>query len=248
MIKFLTKAISNALGFSKVEARGTLMLIFVMIAGIGFSRIYIQIIKNPNELESGDADKLEEWVAEVESSFKEKEDQEFDKSVYYPTKKDFNKQSELAKKEKNNAESGFNEESEKEKSEPIIISDLNLASMEDLQQVRGIGPAYSKRIVKFRDLLGGFSSNDQLKEVYGLEAETIEEVQKYFSVQSSPDKLEINSDSAKVLANHPYISYDLAWIIINYRKQNGNINSADDLKKIKAIDEETFVRLKPYLD
>ena len=59
---------------------------------------------------------------------------------------------------------------------------------------------------------------------------------------SAPKLLNINADSAKVLSNHPYISYDLAWIIINYRKQNGDITSANELKKILAIDEETFTR------
>ena len=65
---------------------------------------------------------------------------------------------------------------------------------------------------------------------------------------SQPQPLNINSDSAKVLANHPYVSYDLAWIIINYRKQHGDITSSNDLKKVKALDEETFARLEPYLN
>ena len=53
------------------------------------------------------------------------------------------------------------------------MSDLNTASAEDLQRVRGIGPTLSERIVKFRTRLGGFSENDQLKEVYGLTEEIV---------------------------------------------------------------------------
>ena len=106
----------------------------------------------------------------------------------------------------------------------------------------------SNRIVKFRNRLGGFSENEQLSEVYGLPPETVDEALKHFSVQSRPEPIDFNNDSAKVLAMHPYISYDLAWVILNYRKQHGDISSFEDLEKIQALDEETLEKLKPYLN
>ena len=59
---------------------------------------------------------------------------------------------------------------EKESSETFKkvkkVIDLNSASLDDLISLRGIGDTYAKRIIKFRDLLGGFISKEQIKEVY----------------------------------------------------------------------------------
>lgn len=252
MLKFLIKAITNALGFSKVEARGTLVLIFIMIVSLACFRMYLKSLKNPTIPDPKQAAELEKWVAEVKASFQIRPDEMaeeqngFDKSVYFPTAKTYSEK-------RDEKEDSFGAKEEEYvpkilKEESIIIRDLNTATAKDLQMVHGIGPSFSDRIVKFRNRLGGFFENAQLEEVYGLEAETINEIKKYFEVQSPPKSIDINADSAKVLANHPYISYDLAWIIINYRKQNGDIISANDLKNIQAIDQETFARLKPYLD
>ncbi|MEM0940080.1 MAG: helix-hairpin-helix domain-containing protein [Bacteroidota bacterium] len=248
MLKFLVNSVSRALGFSKVEAQGTLVLILIIIFGIVFSRMFISSLKSSNQIESKEADDLAQWIAEVESSYEVKEeDATFDKSVYMPAKKDLLGKSKVENQKKIKTPV-IKSEPQEIKASSIILLDLNTANAEELQKVKGIGPVFSNRILKFREKLGGFTSSNQLYEVYGLDDETILEIEKYFSVQSSPKNLDINNDSAKVLANHPYISFDLAWIIINYRKQNGNINSASDLKKIQAIDKETFIRLKPYLD
>ena len=83
MFKFLTKAISNALGFSKAEARGTLLLIFIILTSIVFSRIYVVFLKNPTPTHVSDKAMLEEWVAEVESSYHIRP--ETDNSVYLAT-------------------------------------------------------------------------------------------------------------------------------------------------------------------
>lgn len=214
------------------------MLIFIMITAIVTSQLYLRHLKSRSSIVEQEA--LTEWVQTVEASIALKAvEEEVDKTVYLPrTYKAYSKK-ELPK----------HTDEPKETVEPvIIIKDLNQATAEELQQVKGIGPSYSERIIKYRSLLGGFSSMKQLNEVYGLQQETIERLSEHFEIQSGVHPFNINSDSAKVLAKHPYISYDLAWIIINYRKQNGDILSAEDLRKIKAVDEETFNRLKPYLD
>ncbi len=249
MFRLFTKAISNALGFSRVEARGTLMLIFVMILSISFARVYVHMVKNPTAQEADHFDDLEAWVAEVEASYELRS--ATPKPVYrptspnaaqkkFPTDLDYGRgDSRLATKNTHVHASDPDE---------IVVQDLNTATEEALQQIKGIGPSYSRRIVKFRELLGGFHDKSQLNEVYGLPEEAVSAVQKSFSVLSPPRRIKINSDSAKILAAHPYITYDLAWIIINFRKHNGDIASSEDLRKIQAIDEETFTRLQPYLD
>ncbi|WP_370090209.1 ComEA family DNA-binding protein [Ekhidna sp.] len=239
MLKFLTDAISRALGFTKTEARGTLVLILIISIALIGSSYRISHLKNKSEFVP-DSTAIE-WIKEAQASIelKKEEETEFDKSVFYPTKKNFEPKKKFAGKSKPKLEPLL---------EKIEVLDLNLATAEELQKVRGIGPAYSERIVKYRDILGGFSDTTQLREVYGLKEETIAELLTHFEIKAPVSKIDINSDSLKVLANHPYISYDLAKIIINYRREHGDIETADDLKKIKALDERTFLRLKPYLE
>ena len=247
MLKYLTNAISKALGFSKTESRGTLVLIFIMLTGIAFSKFYEQSLKNPTVVDATDMAMLEQWVAEVNSSYEVRPEPNDSASKQYYTQLrtasdagQFNSQ--IAAKH-----SSQDSQNESVYRAPAKIIDLNTASMEALQKVKGIGPAYSKRIVKYREKLGGFSSNQQLSEVYGLPEETINEMLKSFSVQTLPTPIDINADSVKVLARHPYISYDLAWVILNYRKQHGDISSFEDIQNIKALDNETLEKLKPYL-
>ncbi len=245
MIKFLISIISNAIGFSKSESRGTLMLIFVIIIGFSVKEIALFYSRPTIKEEIEDSKELEAWINEVESSIElRKDENSFDKSAYLPIKKNY-LEKDKAKTQKSDA---INKPSIDSFKTPIIVSDLNTADADELQKVKGIGPAFSERIIKFRSRLGGFASIDQLNEVYGLKPETIEETKKHFTVKSPPKRININNDSAKVLARHPYISYDLAWVILNYRKQNGNIESLDDLKEIKAIDSITLLKLRPYME
>ncbi|MBD0333717.1 MAG: helix-hairpin-helix domain-containing protein [Chitinophagaceae bacterium] len=46
---------------------------------------------------------------------------------------------------------------------------------------------------------------------------------------------------------HPYIKWNLANVIVEYRNQHGAFKSLDDLKNIAAIDETTFKKILPYL-
>jgi len=126
---------------------------------------------------------------------------------------------------------------------------LATADTSQLKQIRGIGSKLSARIVKFRDRLGGFHSFGQLHEVYGLKPEVIEELQKYAQLdQFQIKKLNINTAEAKVLAQHPYISYKYANVMVSYREQHGPYASLEDLKKIKIIKQEFIDKIGAYLE
>ncbi|WP_424962308.1 ComEA family DNA-binding protein [Ekhidna sp.] len=240
MLKYLTDTISRAIGFTKTESRGALVLIFIIIVGLFFTKWGIGNIKKGPPIVT-DSTALK-WMEEVQASIevKKQSNSTFDKSVYLPNKKPYKKSTKVT---------AFSPPSTTEKeTAKIEIKDLNKATAEELQFVKGIGPAYSERIVKYRKLLGGFADTTQLNEVYGLQPETIKELFKHFQILSDVNSIEINTDSLKVLSKHPYINYDLARIILNYRQQHGDITSPEELLKIKAIDERTFLRLKPYLD
>lgn len=45
---------------------------------------------------------------------------------------------------------------------------LNTATMEELMSIKGIGETYARRIIEFRDAVGGFSYMEQLMEIEGI--------------------------------------------------------------------------------
>ena len=57
-----------------------------------------------------------------------------------------------------------------------LVVEVNSADTNLFMELRGIGPVLSKRIVKYRDQLGGFRAINQLSEVYGLRPETMDKI------------------------------------------------------------------------
>ena len=126
--------------------------------------------------------------------------------------------------------------------------DLNLADTAQFQIVKGIGPVLSARIVRYREMLGGFTHAQQLREVYGIEEEVYQRMLGHFDVLiPSIKKININQDSISFLAKHPYLSYKTSRAIIKYRAQHGDYQSVNDLKKIYSISDSLFQRIVPYL-
>lgn len=134
------------------------------------------------------------------------------------------------------------------KKEKLIRFDINKANSSQLQKVYGIGPAYSKRIIKYREYLGGFHSLHQLKEVYGLKKENLDSLKKYVFLTNKLNikKLKVNQINADSLVQHPYISYKEANLIVNYRNQHGEYNSTNDLLSIKVLDSNWVKKVTPY--
>jgi len=84
----------------------------------------------------------------------------------------------------------------------------------------GIGPAFAKRILKYRNMLGGFARVEQLKEVYGLDEERYQKIAPYLLVNAdSIRKISVNTADFKTLARHPYIGYELTKLICNARRK-----------------------------
>ena len=133
-----------------------------------------------------------------------------------------------------------------ETKEPIQL-DLNTVNMEEIQCVSGIGPSYAKRITKYRKLLGGYVSISQLKEVYGMDIERYQKISPYFTLTlDSVHKLSLNSATYNQLIYHPYISKDLAYEIMDYRKLHGKFHSVEDLKKISLINDSLYQKIYLY--
>jgi len=133
--------------------------------------------------------------------------------------------------------------------ETRVTQDLNDASVEQLKKIYGIGDKLGTRIVRFRTSLGGFLSEEQLYDVYGLEPEVVHRILERFSIIKRPSiqKLNINTASEEELAGLLYIRYDLAVQIVAYRKVHGRFNSMEELLKIDGFPSEKIDRIQLYL-
>ncbi|RIV47117.1 ComEA family DNA-binding protein [Flagellimonas pelagia] len=133
--------------------------------------------------------------------------------------------------------------------EIFTIKDLNVASAEDLKKINGIGETLSARIVKFRDKLGGFLVNEQLYDVYGLAPEVVDNVLGQYKVLQPPtiQKIPINTATVNQLAQLVYIDYSLAKQIVQYREENGDFASLDELTNVTSFPKERIDRIKLYL-
>lgn len=129
-------------------------------------------------------------------------------------------------------------------SEPI---DVNRASQEDWQSLKGIGPFYSKKIVEYREKLGGFNEVDQLKEIYGLPDSVFQKIKPFMKASDFIKKININTCTKEDLAKHPYIKYKQAKVVINYRTQHGDFKQISDLKEVGVLSEELINKIAPYI-
>lgn len=130
---------------------------------------------------------------------------------------------------------------------PII--DINLADSVQMQNIKGVGPAFASRIVRYRDRLGGFYSKNQLREVYGLDSLKFEQLSPQISLSASAiKKININKVEFDDLKRHPYLNYKQINAIIQYRKQHGNYQNINDLRKVALLNAEILRKLEPYLN
>lgn len=128
-----------------------------------------------------------------------------------------------------------------------IKIDINNSSIEDWKQLNGVGEITAKRIVNFRDKLGGFISIDQLKTTYNLADSVIDKVAHQLIISPIQHKIAINTISAEHLKLHPYIKKKQAYLIVNYRTNHGKYHHISDLEKVKALTSNFIEQISPYL-
>jgi competence protein ComEA len=127
--------------------------------------------------------------------------------------------------------------------------DLNRCDTTALIALPGIGTVLSVRIIKYRNMLGGFVRVEQLKEVYGLSGETYELIKnRCFADTSAVRRISINSSAYRELCRIPYVDkYEVA-AILKYRELKGRIDSLADLTENKILTTEKAGKAGPYLD
>ncbi len=129
-----------------------------------------------------------------------------------------------------------------------VIIDINKADTNAFISLPGIGSKLAQRIINFRTKLGGFYSVNQVKETFGLPDSTFSKIQRQLAYHGfTIQKINVNTASVDVLKAHPYIRYNLANAIVQYRNQHGAFGSVDDIKKIVLVNDSVYNKVQPYL-
>lgn len=125
--------------------------------------------------------------------------------------------------------------------------EINAADSSSLVFLRGIGPGFTKRIIKYRTMLGGFHSLNQLKEVYGMTDSTLALLSSQIQLNAnSITKIPINSIDFNSLRRHPYFNSQSAQAVINYRNKHGKLTE-EDMKGLGIFSDEKLKLVLPYL-
>jgi len=130
----------------------------------------------------------------------------------------------------------------------IVTVELNTSDTTELKKLKGIGSVFAKRIIKYRELLGGYYSKNQLLEVYGFTEELLEKIQDNIIIQDTNlQKININTADFKTLIRHPYISKEETNYILNYRNAILEYTDLNILVEKEIFSQENYNKLKPYL-
>ncbi len=126
------------------------------------------------------------------------------------------------------------------------VVELNNCDSLELLDLKGIGPSYAKRILKYRSMMGGFVTVEQLKEVYGFTDELYADIKPFVKVNAELiKKININGDDFKTINKHPYLSYELTKQIFNFKRKTPI--TKDNFKEV-LNDDAVYTKVLAYIN
>jgi competence protein ComEA len=131
---------------------------------------------------------------------------------------------------------------------PPVIIDVNQADTTAFIALPGIGSKLAGRIVNFRNKLGGFYSVEQVGETYGLADSTFQLIKPRLQCAAvAVQKININTADANTLKQHPYIRWNVANAIVQYRQQHGVFSTRQQLQQIVLVTPELYQKIEQYI-
>ncbi len=138
--------------------------------------------------------------------------------------------------------------SKPKKAETILVN-INALSEAEFKKLKDKFWQYNARkIVKYRELLGGYVKPEQLLEVYGVKKQYYEKIKNQIApISNTPRQINLNTATPKQLYKHPYIGKYEAQAILKYRKKHKNFKNINELIKNNLISKIHYNKLKPYI-
>ena len=208
---------------------------------------------NPNNINKDDFVKLGFSEKQAESIIKYR-----DKGAVFKNKSDFKKVFVVSDEMYAHLETFITLPDEKtatvtdnDKPSPIqetILIELNAADTTSLKKIDRIGAPLAKRIVEYRQKLGGFYSVEQLLELNGINEDRFSVIATHLVVDKDKIvKLDLNKSSFKDFTCHPYFEHYIVKAIFEYKDKNGFFSSVDDIRNIPLIYNDLYNKINPYL-
>lgn len=123
--------------------------------------------------------------------------------------------------------------------------ELNSADSNALVRIRGIGPYYAGKILRYRNQLGGFYRKEQLKEITfnHLKIDTLLHL---FTVNPAKiTKKDLDTMSFRSVLRHPYLEYEDVVLIFEAKRKWEKINYAV-LEEKGVLPVHKLRKVKPY--
>lgn len=125
---------------------------------------------------------------------------------------------------------------------------INKADTHLISELFGTENILSERIIKYRNLLGGFINKNQLDEIYGFNSKQHNLIINNVYIDTTLiRKININKTDEQTLVRHPYLNKYYAKAITKYRNFTGEIKSINELSVNNILPEKIFLRIRPYL-
>lgn len=122
---------------------------------------------------------------------------------------------------------------------------ISIADTSALKTVPGIGSYFARKIVYYRNELGGYVSVGQLDEINDFP----QEAKKFLVVKNAAvKKININKASLVQMKRHPYMGFFRAKTIMDYRHEHGMIRNIEELADNKHFTHEAIKKLTPYVE
>lgn len=129
-----------------------------------------------------------------------------------------------------------------------ILYDINTATEDELMKIKGIGNYFAGQIVKYRIRLGGYNKKEQLLEISKMDSAKYGAISPFIEVNARAiQKINVNTATFEQLKQHPYIGYNIALSLINYRLKHGNYKTVSDIKNSVLITDKNYLKISNYL-
>lgn len=235
--------------FQRGERIAVILLLILIVLTLLLNMVICS--RNSSEIVLAQNDSLARQFEEFRQSLKERPAASYEEEYERDASRDYRRERNYPQKTSDNRpENRSSSYTPFPKAEKLAVGEtisLNETDTAQWKKIPGIGSSYAARIVKYRNLLGGFSSTRQLLEVYGIDNEMIENIAPYLSEDGQFTKLNVNTLEFNALLKHPYLNYKQVKAITDLRRKKGRVESLRELEMLDEFTAEDVERLKPYL-